>query len=136
MLKNVLPYFRVIPIMTTYYVLEKYVVTISSADGVSMEPTIRSGDIVVLDRISFRLFSPLKKNDIVVAVQPINPEVSICKRIVAVGGETVAQADGLVLPKQCYWLEGDNKHKSYDSRHHGLVAENLILGKVLFVIPI
>lgn len=85
-----------------------------------MEPTIRSGDIVVIDRFWFRL-TGLKKQDIVVAVQPVNPEVSICKRVVQVGGGTIAYGPGIKIPENNYWLEGDNKKKSYDSRHHGCV---------------
>ena len=86
MMKNILTYLRVIPVITTYYALEKNVVAVSNADGVSMEPAIRSGDIVIIDRFTFRYFTPLQKDDIVVAVQPVNPEVSICKRIREVGG--------------------------------------------------
>jgi signal peptidase I len=136
MWKNIMTYLRVIPVITTYYVIEKHVVAISNADGVSMEPSISSGDIVVIDRFWFRYFNPLKKDDIVVAVQPVNPEVSICKRIVEIGGGVVPYGPGIRVPDSHYWLEGDNKTKSYDSRHHGCVPENLILGKVLFVIPI
>jgi|JI6StandDraft_1071083.scaffolds.fasta_scaffold69072_2 signal peptidase I len=136
MLKNIMTYLRVIPVITTYYVIEKNIIAISNADGVSMDPTIKSGDIVIIDRFSFRYFYTLKKDDIVVAVQPVNPEISICKRIVEVGGGTVPYGPGVQIPLKHYWLEGDNKTKSYDSRHHGCVPENLILGKVLFVIPI
>jgi signal peptidase I len=82
MFKNILTYLRVIPVITTYYVIEKNVISASNADGVSMEPTIRSGDIVVIDRFTYKYFRKLKKDDIVVAVQPVNPEVSICKRVI------------------------------------------------------
>ena len=60
MLKSVISYLRVIPVITTYYVIEKHLISASNADGVSMEPTIRSGDIVVIDRFWFRL-TGLKK---------------------------------------------------------------------------
>ena len=36
MFKNIFTYLRVIPVITTYYVIEKNVVSVSSADGVSM----------------------------------------------------------------------------------------------------
>lgn len=72
MFKSVINYLRVIPVITTYYVIEKNLISASNADGISMEPTIRSGDIVVIDRFWFRL-TGLKKQDIVVAVQPVNP---------------------------------------------------------------
>lgn len=135
-MRNVMTYLRIIPVIASYYVFEKHVVAISNADGVSMEPTIHSGDIVVIDRLWFRYFSPLQKDDIIVATQPVNPEVSICKRIVQVGGGTVPYGPGLQVPPNHYWLEGDNKNKSYDSRHHGCLSDNLILGKVIFVLPI
>jgi signal peptidase I len=60
MFKSVINYLRVIPVITTYYVIEKHLISASNADGVSMEPTIRSGDIVVIDRFWFRL-TGLKK---------------------------------------------------------------------------
>ena len=98
MFKNVLNYLRVIPVITTYYIIEKHVIAISNADGVSMEPAIRSGDIVVIDRFWYRHFSPLQKDDIIVAVQPVNPELSICKRIIEVGGGEVAYGPGIKVP--------------------------------------
>lgn len=73
MFKNLLTYLRVIPVITTYYVIEKNVISASNADGVSMEPTIRSGDIVVIDRFTYKYLNRLRKNDIVVAIQPVNP---------------------------------------------------------------
>lgn len=69
-----------------------------------MEPTIKSGDIVIIDRISLKYFSKLKKNDIVVAVQPVNPEVSICKRIIEVGGKDISYNSGINIPEKHYWL--------------------------------
>ncbi len=73
MFKNLLTYLRVIPVITTYYVIEKNVISASNADGVSMEPTIRSGDIVVIDRFTYKYLNRLRKDDIVVAIQPVNP---------------------------------------------------------------
>lgn len=104
MFKNILTYLRVIPVITTYYVIEKNLISASNADGVSMEPTIKSGDIVVIDRFSYKFFGRLRKDDIVVAVQPVNPEVSICKRIVEVGGGVVPYGPGIEIPERHYWL--------------------------------
>ncbi len=36
MFKNILSYLRAIPVITTYYVIEKNIISVSSADGVSM----------------------------------------------------------------------------------------------------
>lgn len=71
-MRKIMTYLRVIPVIATYYLIEKNLISASNADGVSMEPTIRSGDIVVIDRFTHR-FSGFKKGDIVVAIQPVNP---------------------------------------------------------------
>lgn len=89
MFKTISAYLRIVPVITTYYLIENNIISASNADGISMHPTIKSGDIVIIDRLSFRLFANLQKQDIVVSVQPVNPEVSICKRIIEVGGGTL-----------------------------------------------
>lgn len=43
---------------------------------------------------------------------------------------------GIIVPENFYWIEGDNAGKSYDSRHHGCVPMNLVKGRVLMIIPI
>ncbi len=73
-------------------------ISVSNADGVSMEPAIHSGDIVIIDRFLYKYLNPLKKDDIVVAVQPVNPEVTICKRIKQIGGGIVDYSPGILVP--------------------------------------
>ena len=110
MLKKLSNLLRVVPVLTTYYVIERNVISISNAEGQSMDPTIKSGDIVIIDRFVYRLQGGPKPRDIVVAVQPVNPEVSICKRVLAVGGEKVPSGagQGINIPPKHYWLQGDN----------------------------
>lgn len=69
-----------------------------------MEPTIKSEDIVVIDKFSYRYFGSPQKGDIVVAVQPVSPETSICKRVVEVGGGTVPLGPGIKVSEGHYWL--------------------------------
>jgi len=99
-----------------------------------MEPTIHSGDVVVLDKFSFKFINDLRQGDIVVATQPSNPAITIVKRIKAVGGQSISFEGGTLVPESTFWLEGDNKNKSVDSRHHGSVPYNLIIGKVILII--
>ena len=90
--------------------------------------------MLITDRLFYKFFG-LKEDDIVVAVQPVDPKVDICKRMVAVGGNQIKGGKyGINVPENSYWLEGDNKFKSYDSRNHGAVPANLIKGKVVWVI--
>lgn len=72
-MKNLMTYMRVLPVIATFYIVEKNVISVSNAEGVSMQPTISSGDIVIIDKFTHKYFNPLKKGDIVIAVQPVNP---------------------------------------------------------------
>lgn len=81
-----------------------------------MLPTLRDGQIVIIEKISYRLRSPLP-GEIVVANAPIGIEV--VKRVIR------QTEDGK------YWLEGDNKDASTDSREFGAVSRSAIQGRVL-----
>jgi signal peptidase I len=75
--------------LSTFYIVNSYGVEISSSDGDSMDPNIRSGDILIIDKFFYRYLPTsavnnklnLVKGDIIVATQPTNPRVKICKRI-------------------------------------------------------
>lgn len=54
-----------------------------------MEPTLKTGDIILTDHISPR-FGRLSRGDIIVARSPRKPKEHICKRVVAVGGDVLA----------------------------------------------
>ena len=51
-----------------------------------MVPTINHNDLLVIDHFFYKFTGGLKKDDIIVATQPVNPSVSICKRIIETGG--------------------------------------------------
>jgi signal peptidase I len=78
--------YLIIPVVSTFYVVNKKIFSVSTSEGESMEPTIQSGDVLIIDHFFYKIFG-LKKDDIVVCVQPVDPNVHICKRIIQVGGE-------------------------------------------------
>ncbi len=84
--------------------------------GQSMAPSLQDGKLVILDKVSYKFRSP-KAGEVVVAHTPLGIEV--VKRIIK---ET---APGK------YWLEGDNKEASTDSREFGPVGQEAIVGRVL-----
>lgn len=47
-----------------------------------MEPTLVEGSVLFIDHFWYKLSGGIKKNDIVVAIQPVNPETHICKRVI------------------------------------------------------
>lgn len=85
--------------------------------GASMLPLLKPGDEVLIDPRAYRRQRPLV-GDIVVLFHPQEPEQKIIKRVVEVC------VDGR------YRVQGDNTAASTDSRHFGLVGEELIIGRV------
>ncbi len=88
--------------------------------GVSMEPTLCSGDEVLVNRFIYKLSKP-QKNDVVVFLPGGNPNSHYyVKRVVAVPGDTVQIIDGLL------YINGVPEEENYDKMEEGGIAENEI----------
>ena len=130
-----------------------FVVTSISVDhnlGNSNEPTIKEGQTTIV----MRHFYDIKVNDFIIfSKKDIEGGERINKRVVAVGGDHVVISDGklyindkldtftnmyytqeldVVVPEGSYFVMGDNRAVSMDSRHFGCVNEDEILGKVIW----
>ena len=92
--------------------------------GVSMLPTLRDGQVVLIDRNAYRQQAP-RVGDVVVAQHPFQSDVKVIKRITA------------VTENGRFHLQGDNPHslESTDSRSFGPISENAILGRVTCCFP-
>lgn len=132
--------------------LHLFVIQVSVVKGHSMEPCLHDGDRLVVDRVSYEL-GTVKRGDVVVLRYPKNPAVDFVKRIVALPGDrvrmhhgqllvndTVADDYGCILdvqdlpefavPERQFFVLGDNRPISCDSREFGLVPQELLKGKV------
>ncbi|HOV78562.1 MAG TPA: signal peptidase I [Bacillota bacterium] len=123
----------------------------------SMEPTLKENDRIIVSKLTYRFQEP-KRGDIVVFKYPKDPRRNFVKRLIAVGGETVAlrnsrlyingqpvQEDYLPqglrfadygpveVPSGSYFMLGDNRNNSDDSRAWGFLPRNLIVGKEIFI---
>lgn len=140
----------VIPIRM--FIAEPFVVS-----GSSMAPTFENGDYLIIDKISYELVSP-KRNDVVVFQYPGDPSKFFIKRIIGLPNETVdikgstvtiintENKQGFILSQPFvknqtnnvthfelkndeYFVMGDNRSASSDSRYWGAVKENFLEGK-------
>lgn len=128
-------------------------------DGTSMLPTLQNQQYVIVDKLTY-LFSSPKRGDIIVFEYPLDQTQDYIKRIIGTPGDHVnvsqngqVTVNGVVLnepyvndnnnpygpeaftvgPNQ-YFVLGDNRGASSDSRDWGLVDKKLILGKAEIVI--
>jgi signal peptidase I len=118
----------------------------------SMLPTLRSGDSVLVEKLS----RGARRGDLVVFHRPGNGEI-LLKRVVAVGGDTVALQDGALyvdghrrheayanpraidgvyfgpvrVPRGSLFAMGDNRGDSLDSRQFGAVPDGRVIGRVV-----
>jgi signal peptidase I len=142
----------VIPIR--YFLFQPFVIK-----GNSMEPNFHQGDYLIVDEISYR-FSEPKRGDVIVFRYPRDTSQRFIKRIIGLPGETIKIKQGeiniikgvedrtldeseyglkenytdnlvLSLKKNEYFVLGDNRTASFDSRKWGALSENYIIGKVI-----
>lgn len=167
----------------------------------SLEPTLLTGDFILVDKFSYGIRLPVlnkkiikmaepKRGDIVVFRWPVNPKVDFIKRVVGVPGDTISYINkvfyingeeanqtyqetvpylyengstvnaeklqenllgikheiyqmefrpaedftNLTVPEGMYFMIGDNRDDSDDSRHWGFVPEENIVGKPQYVL--
>lgn len=143
-MREYLPYIIIIIVVL---LIKMFIVTPIRVNGPSMLDTLEDKDIMILDEISFK-FKGLKRFDIVV-VNYKNEK--IIKRVIGLPGEIVeyrdnklyingkvveedfshevtADVDPIKIPKNCYYVMGDNRVNSTDSRIIGPVSTKDIRG--------
>lgn len=122
--------------------------------GDSMLPTFRDGQFLLVDRLTYYFTDP-KRGDVIVFRYPRNPAEDFIKRVIGLPGETVNIADGQVyingiplvepyvngvpttiyrgqpvtLDAGEYYVLGDNRRYSSDSRVWGPVPRDNIIGR-------
>lgn len=125
--------------------------------GSSMEPTFMNGDYLLVDELTYHLRAP-ERGEVIVFKYPENPSSYFIKRIIGLPGETVVIKNGMVsvidqgkkivlhepyidqpmttsdfeetLGSNQYFVMGDNRNFSFDSRSWGPLPTDDIIGIV------
>jgi len=124
-------------------------------DGMSMEPTLHSGEFVIVNRLAYRLGQP-KIGDVIVFHPPTDPEQEYIKRVIGLPGDEVVisnkqvKVNGRLLdepyiaapprydstwtvPEGSLFVLGDNRNNSSDSHAWGPVPLQNVVGKAVVV---
>jgi signal peptidase I len=130
-------------------------VQVARVDGLSMAPTLEDHDRLIVNKLVYELGDP-RPGDIVMLYYPLNPDKMFVKRVIAREGDTVRIVDGRVyvndiplhddyvpaefrshddwgpqvIQQGYYFVMGDHRNNSSDSRHWGPVPKKYIVGKV------
>jgi inner membrane protease subunit 1 len=113
--------------------IHEFIFDFYQLEGESMLPTFNTyGDIVIVEKVSKLFNRRYRKGEIICLTNPVNNNMSLCKRILYQEGETVPLANGneYRVPRNHFWVEGDNKDNSLDSRRFGAIPSQLIQGRV------
>lgn len=99
--------------------------------GASMEPTFHNGDYLIIDELSYQFNGP-QKNDVIIFHYPLDPSKYFIKRVEGVPGEKInTNGKEITLKENEYYVLGDNRGASSDSRIWGPVTKNFIVGRAL-----
>ncbi len=134
-------------------IINQFLFALVQVDGRSMEPTLYHGERLLVRKI---LYTPEQGDVVIVKSNAI--QKNIVKRIIALPGQTIdfdedmnVTIDGkvidepyikekqisygnmysfpLTIPEDCYFVMGDNRNNSSDSRTLGLIPEDEIVGE-------
>ena len=149
--KEILSYIIIIVVVL---LIKHYVITPIKVNGNSMNNTLKNKDIMILDKISYR-FQEIERFDIVVIKKGND---YLIKRVIGMPGETVEYKNNKLyingknidekfihektndfimeekIPDDCYFVVGDNRPVSNDSRYIGVINKKDILCKTSLVI--
>ncbi len=102
--------------------------------GDSMAPMLTNGQDVFAENITSK-FWPIKKGDIIVFTLKTGEEHILIKRVYGLpGDELEVDRRSYKVPADSYFVLGDNKDKSTDSRSFGYIKSENVLGRALFVL--
>jgi signal peptidase I len=130
---------------------------VARVEGGAMSPTLNDQDRLIVDKWAYRRGVPAR-GEVVMLYYPLNPDRKFLKRVIAEEGDQIRIVDGRVytndvpiddqnvpaefrshddygpqvVPQGYYFVMGDHRNNSSDSRHWGFVPRKYIIGKVVY----
>lgn len=124
--------------------------------GPSMQNTLHNGQFVLVNKVAYLFHAP-ERGDVIVFHEPDQPDRDLIKRVIGLPGDTITldgtnvwvngvelsepyitqksnpSAETRVIPPNEYFVMGDNRPVSEDSRYFGFVPKDNIVGKAIMV---
>lgn len=137
--------------LVIHFTIQNYMV-----DGTSMQPSLKNNQFVLVNKLAYLFHAP-ERGDVIVFHWPVDTNKDLIKRVIGLPGDVIiitsktVQVDGMVLnepyismpanpigerwvvPPNDYFVMGDNRQVSDDSRHWGFVPKSYIIGKAVLV---
>jgi signal peptidase I len=152
--------FEVVVLAAILYFGISFAIQAVHVEGLSMFATLDDNDYLIANKIDYRLHQP-QRGDIVILRPPTDNSKDFIKRVIALPGERLLIRDGVVyinghkldepylpeawtvfnnyggdngtvIPANEYFVMGDNRNKSQDSRSFGPISRDRIDGKAWF----
>jgi signal peptidase I len=141
--------------VVTYLLVRTFLFETYRVVGQSMDQTLEQDQRLIVSKLSYRLHEP-QRGDIIVFHDPQEPSRNLIKRIIGLPGEILEIRSGQVfingqpidepylgststrsepqiaIPDGYYFVMGDNRNNSSDSRSWGVLDTNRIVGKAAF----
>ncbi|HKW07227.1 MAG TPA: signal peptidase I [Candidatus Dormibacteraeota bacterium] len=151
---------EVVVLAVILYIGISFAVQAVHVEGLSMFATLDDNDYLIANKIDYRLHPP-QRGDIVILRPPTTNTTDFIKRIIALPGERLLIRDGTIyidghkldepylpeewtidntwnngveatIPPNDYFVMGDNRNRSQDSRFFGAISRDRIDGKAWF----
>lgn len=142
----------ILPALLIAVAVNLFIAQPTRVDGTSMEPTLRSEERLIIEKVSYRLHAPAR-GDIVVLKLPGREHEPLIKRVIGLPGDVIAIRNGRVyidgapvdepyldqitpgyvpaqiVPEGHVFVLGDNRSASNDSRIFGMVPQKDLIGR-------
>ena len=138
------------------FIIITFIGQVTVVRGASMEPTLHNNERLIANKISYRFESP-KRSEIIIFKPPLEIKRNYIKRIIGIPGDKIEIIKGeiylndnkleenyieyksyedlsaVLVPDDSFFVLGDNRSNSSDSRYWGFVPRKNVVGKAWVV---